>query len=66
MNKKSTHSNNVRQQWNLSWRVQPRGFPYGEDFLKDKQYLEDRAEVFRKNGNGWWCILNNINRTKGV
>jgi|TARA_Y100000034_G_C6896871_1_gene413688 hypothetical protein len=39
---------------NLPWRQQLRGFPYKDDPLKDKKYLKDRAELFRKNGNGWW------------
>jgi len=65
MRKKSSHGNNVRQQWNLSWRDQPRGFPYKDDPLTDKEYLNDRAELFRKHGNGWWCLLNNMNRAKG-
>lgn len=40
---------------NLSWRDQPRGFPYGNgDVLRNKQYLKDRQKLFREGGNGWW------------
>jgi len=42
---------------NLSWRDQPRGFPYGNgDVLRNKQYLKDRQELFREGGNGWWWL----------
>lgn len=42
---------------NLSWRDQPRGFPYGNgDVLRNKQYLKDRKELFDKSGNGWWWL----------
>ena len=41
---------------NLPWRQQKREFPYKEDPLTDKKYLKDRAELFRKHGNGWWWL----------
>jgi|TARA_R110000744_G_C18893749_1_gene508319 hypothetical protein len=30
-----------------------KGFPYDGD-VDNKKYLEDRAQVFEANGNGWW------------
>tara|TARA_R110000824_G_scaffold65022_1_gene169702 strand:- start:14779 stop:14964 length:186 start_codon:yes stop_codon:yes gene_type:complete len=38
----------------IPWRKQRRGFPYGDNPLTNEKYLEDRAELFRENGNGWW------------
>ena len=35
-------------------------FLYGDDVkdvLKNKQYMKDRAELFKKYGNGWWWEL---------
>ena len=40
------------------WRQQSRGFLYEDDFLTNKQYLEDRTKLFRENGNGWWWFPN--------
>ena len=38
------------------WRKNPRGeFPYTGD-VNNKKYLKDRAELFAKNGNGWWWL----------
>ena len=34
-----------------------KAFPYPstvEEMLRNKQYINDREELFRKNGNGWW------------
>ena len=44
----------MKEPTNLPWRRQLRGFPYGENVLKDKKYLEDRTELFLEHGNGWW------------
>ena len=38
----------------VPWRIQPKGWQYSEDFLNDKKYLEERTELFREHGNGWW------------
>ena len=46
----------MKKKDNLPWRQQPSVFPYDEDILNNKQYLKDRTELFRKNGNGWWWI----------
>ena len=35
-------------------------FTYGDhvvDVLKSRRYVKDRAELFKKNGNGWWWEL---------
>ena len=35
-------------------------FMYGDgvvDVIKNKQYIKDRAKLFKKNGNGWWWEL---------
>ena len=35
-------------------------FLYGDDVkdvLRNKQYMKDRAELFKKYGNGWWWEL---------
>tara|TARA_R110002020_G_scaffold256273_2_gene469920 strand:- start:21409 stop:21627 length:219 start_codon:yes stop_codon:yes gene_type:complete len=47
---------------NIPWRQQLRGFPYKDDFLTDKKYLEDREQLFRENGNGWWWFPKNKRR----
>jgi|TARA_R110000787_G_scaffold241877_1_gene348035 hypothetical protein len=49
----------MKEATNVPWRKQPKVFPYGEDILNNKQYLEDRAKLFRENGNGWWWFLPN-------
>ena len=39
------------------WKSWNHGFPYkgsGYSFLTNPQYLQDRDELFQKNGNGWW------------
>ena len=46
----------MKKNENLPWRQQPNVFPYDEDLLNDEQYLKDRTELFRKNGNGWWWM----------
>ena len=46
----------MKKKDNLPWRQQPNVFPYDEDILNNKQYLKDRTELFRKNGNGWWWM----------
>tara|TARA_R100000306_G_C4332094_1_gene120770 strand:+ start:332 stop:505 length:174 start_codon:yes stop_codon:yes gene_type:complete len=46
----------MKKKDNLPWRQQPSVFPYDEDILNNEQYLKDRTELFRKNGNGWWWI----------
>ena len=30
-------------------------YPYLGD-VDNKEYLEDRAKVFKENGNGWWWL----------
>ena len=30
----------------------PREFPYKS--IEDPEYIKDRDEFFRENGNGWW------------
>ena len=46
----------MKESTNLPWRQQPKRFPYKDDPLTDKQYLEDRKKLFRESGNGWWWI----------
>ena len=46
----------MKEKTNTPWRQQPKGCPYGEDVLNNKQYLEDRTKLFRESGNGWWWI----------
>ena len=46
----------MKESTNLPWRQQPKRFPYKDDLLTDKQYLEDRKKLFRESGNGWWWI----------
>jgi hypothetical protein len=31
-----------------------RSWPYKDDILDDPKYIEDRNNLFRENGNGWW------------
>ena len=52
----------MKKKDNLPWRQQPSVFPYDEDILNNEQYLKDRTELFRKNGNGWWWIPTTIKR----
>ena len=38
-------------------------FLYGDnvkDVLKNKQYMKDRAKLFKKYGNGWWWGMDDI------
>jgi hypothetical protein len=44
----------MKDNTNVSWRQQKKGFPYKDDPLTDKKYLKDRAELFHEHGNGWW------------
>ena len=35
------------------WKNNKRGWQYDGD-IDDPKYLEDRAKLFKENGNGWW------------
>ncbi len=38
---------------NSDWKNWTIGFPYCDD-IDDPDYIRDRLELFRTNGNGWW------------
>ena len=38
---------------NSDWKNWTIGFPYSDD-IDDPDYIRDRLELFRTNGNGWW------------
>ena len=38
---------------NSDWKNWTIGFPYYDD-IDDPDYIRDRLELFRANGNGWW------------
>ena len=38
----------------LDWKYYRRGWQYSTDAPQNKKWKKDRAELFKKNGNGWW------------
>ena len=43
----------IRRMVNSDWKNWTIGFPYYDD-IDDPDYIRDRLELFRTNGNGWW------------
>ncbi len=38
----------------LDWKYYRSGWQYSTDAPQNKKWKKDRAELFKKNGNGWW------------
>tara|TARA_Y100001951_G_scaffold103045_1_gene110999 strand:- start:951 stop:1262 length:312 start_codon:yes stop_codon:yes gene_type:complete len=36
------------------WKISTSGWQYSSDAPRNRQWRKDRAELFAKNGNGWW------------
>ena len=44
---------NEHRSYAWDWKNNKRGWPYNR-CIDDPKYLEDRANLFKDNGNGWW------------
>ena len=40
------------------WKA--KGGKYKTDAPQNREWKKDRAELFRKNGNGWWWFTSNM------
>ena len=45
---------NKKSDGGLDWKHQKRGWQYSTDAPHNREWKKDRAELFKKNGNGWW------------
>lgn len=45
---------NKKNDGGLDWKHQTKGWQYSSDAPHNRQWKKDRAELFKKNGNGWW------------